>query len=402
MRGRVAALALAVGWVAVAPAAAQPPDPAALLLPPVAPSTSNSTPAPIRPADPPAPRDRPAARLRPLKDITPASAQVVEEVRRTDRDAVRPASGDGLFDNSPRTDPGRERESDKWGDKVKDAVGPEARQGWFHSDRAFDCVVSPLTNPFLFEDPRALTEIRPLMIYQKIPSGQPNFGGGDIWYLGTQARLSFGDRFSLTLNKIGGIAVDANNPAYGKHFGFAELWLGPKVTIIRDPEYATLLAAGAQFQIPIGSGEVYQDTGSLSIVPYVSFSQRFLASRLGTFNAMASTGYSFSTNGERSDYFYLSGHLSFDVGNYHRFYPILEANWFQYTTNGSSRFIAGEGRDVINFGSVAKGSSLVTGAIGGRVKLTRSTELGAAFELPIMGNRDFFQYRFTVDFIWRY
>ncbi len=397
MRGGVAALALAVGWVAVGPAAAQRPDPAALLLPPVA----SSAPIPPRPADPPAPRDRPAARLGPLKDITPASAQVVEEVRRADRAAERPA-GDGLFDHSPRPASDRERESDKWGDRVKDAIGPEARQGWFHSDRAFDCVVSPITNPFLFEDPRALTEIRPLFIYQKIPGGQPNFGGGDIWYLGTQARLAFGERFSLTLNKIGGIAVDANSPVYGKHFGFSELWFGPKVTVIRDPEFATLLAAGAQVHLPIGSEDVYQDTGTLSIVPYVSFSQRFLATRLGTFNGMATAGYSFSTNGQRSDYFYLSGHLSFDVGNAHRFYPILEANWFQYTTDGSSRFIAGEGRDLVNFGSLAKGSSLVTGAVGGRVKLTRSTELGAAFELPLMGNRDFFQYRFTVDFIWRY
>ena len=45
---------------------------------------------------------------------------------------------------------------------------------------------------------------------------------------------------------------------------------------------------------------------------------------------------------------------------------------------------------------------MVTGAIGGRVKLTRDTEIGVAYEAPIIGNEDFFDYRFTVDFIWRY
>lgn len=399
MRGRVAALAWVVGCVAAAPAADSRPDPAALLLLPVA---SSGQP---RSSGPPAVRARsaapdlpppPAARLSPPRAVTPVSVRPVEEVRRTER----PARGDELFDPPLRPDP--ERESGKWGDKFKDAVGPEARQGWFRSDRAFDCVVSPITNPFLFEDPRALTEIRPLFIYQKIPGSQPNFQGGDIWYLGAQTRLAFGERFSVTLNKIGGASVDANNPAYDGDFGLSEIWLGPKVTLIRDPEYATILAAGAQFHIPIGSGSVYQDTGSLSIVPYLTFSQRFLASRLGTFNGMVSTGYSFSTDNLRSDYLYLSSHLSFDIGNAHRFYPVLEMNWFHYTTDGSARFISGEGRDLINFGSLAKGSSMVTGAVGGRVKLTRNTELGAAYEVPLIGNEDFFDHRFTVDFIWRY
>ncbi|HET6574265.1 MAG TPA: hypothetical protein VFG68_11715 [Fimbriiglobus sp.] len=394
MRGRVAALAWVVGCAAVAPAGDPRPDPAALLLPPVASAGSPST-LRARSSAPDLPPP-PAARLAPPRDATPVTVRPVADVRR----AEWPARGDELFERSLRSD--RERESGKWGDKLDDAVGPAARQGWFHSDRAFDCVVSPITNPFLFEDPRALTEIRPLFIYQKIPNSQPNFRGGDIWYLGAQTRLAFGERFSLTLNKIGGVTVNAKNPAYDGDFGLSEIWLGPKVTLIRDPQYATILAAGAQFHIPVGSASAYQDTGELSIVPYVTFSQRFLATRVGTFNGMVSTGYSFSTDKLRSDYLYLSSHLSFDIGNAHRFYPVLEMNWFHYTTNGSARSISGEGRDLINFGSLAKGSSMVTGAIGGRVKLTRNTEIGVAYETPLIGNEDFFDYRFTVDFIWRY
>ena len=398
MRGRAAALAWVVGCVAASPAADPRPDPAALLLPPVASAGSTRSPAVRARSSAPDLPPPPAALLTPPRDVSPVSYRPDEAVRRSER----PVRGDELFSRPLRPDPDRERESGKWGDKINDVVGTEARQGWFRSDRAFDCVVSPITNPFLFEDPRAMTEIRPLFIYQKIPNSQPNFQGGDIWFLGAQTRLAFGERFSVTLNKIGGVSVNAKNPAYDGDFGLSEIWLSPKVTLIRDPEYATILAAGAQFQIPIGSGSVYQDTGSLSIVPYVTFSQRFLANRLGTFNGMVSTGYSFSTDSLRSDYLYLSTHLSFDIGNAHRFYPVLEMNWFHYTTDGSARFISGEGRDLINFGSLGKGSSMVTGAVGGRVKMTRNTELGVAYEMPMIGNKDFFDYRFTVDFIWRY
>ena len=41
-----------------------------------------------------------------------------------------------------------------------------------------------------------------------------------------------------------------------------------------------------QFQIPVGSSGVYQNTGSLSLVPYLSFAQNFGRDwRLGSINA---------------------------------------------------------------------------------------------------------------------
>src|SRR5262249_25617678 len=39
----------------------------------------------------------------------------------------------------------------------------------FQSDHCFDQFISPVTNPFLFEDPRSLTEVRPIFMYQRIP-----------------------------------------------------------------------------------------------------------------------------------------------------------------------------------------------------------------------------------------
>jgi hypothetical protein len=272
------------------------------------------------------------------------------------------------------------------------------------SDRDFEYFASPVTNPFLFEDPRALTEIRPILIYQKIPSEQQVFQGGNAWFFGTQARIAFTDRISFTMNKIG---LQSFNPAdtslVNSEYGLSELWLGPKFTIIRDTEAHRLLAAGATFQIPIGSDKVYQDTGNLSIVPYVSYAQTLCHTPAGALNLMANTGYSIATNHDRSDYFYASAHLDLDVMDLHRFYPLLELNYFVYTTDGQARpGFGSEGRDLANIGSDAKGSNLMTWALGGRFKISESAQIGAAFELPLMGNRDLFRYRFTMDFILRF
>ena len=289
------------------------------------------------------------------------------------------------------------------GEKLDGIFG--SRNGDFcRSDHLFDGFISPVSNPFLFEDPRALTELRPIFIYQKVPTTQADFRGGHIAFFGTQARVAFTDRWSLVLNKLGGISV---TPGDGSPFksqtGLAEIWLGPKFTFYRGEENGAVAAGGLQFQFPIGSQNAFQNNGSLSLVPYVSYGQNFLRDfRLGSFNVLGSTGYQFSTSKARSDYYYLSGHLDFDINNLHRFYPLIELNWILNTSNGNSTLIGAEGRDLINFGGQAKGSGLLTGAIGGRVKITESAQFGAAIEFPIAGRKDLDRYRFTLDFILRY
>jgi hypothetical protein len=356
----------------------------------------------------PRPR-RPAAGLRPEGSRT-IPARVVETGgnRRTVPDIPLDPFDDFI---DRRSDLGRRRDyarRDRTASRVGDRLGtlftrdPDQR-GWFASDHGFDQFASPITNPFLFEDPRALTEVRPLFIYQKVPGGQPNFQGGSLWFLGTRASLAFTERIGVTLNKLGALGVypDGASP-YDSEFGFAEVWFGPKVVLIRDPEYGSIVTAGAVFQLPVGSSTVFQDTGNLSIAPYLSAGQTFLRTRLGSLNALGAVGYSISTDRLRSDYLYLSGHLDWDLFEWHRIYPVAELNWFQYTTNGQARPFSGEGRDLINFGSQSSGSNLLTWALGGRLKLTESAQIGAAYEMPLMGNRDLFQYRFTVDFILRY
>src|SRR5262249_43771404 len=50
----------------------------------------------------------------------------------------------------------------------------------FESDHDFDNFISPLTNPFLAEDPRKLTELRPIFMFQTIPHSNIFFNGGNI------------------------------------------------------------------------------------------------------------------------------------------------------------------------------------------------------------------------------
>jgi len=364
-----------------------------------------------------------AARLRWKPAIQAVAHEAVSEVRhaRPEPDELFPATRRRAADNVREVERDSEDAIDaarmkaraarrRLGDAEDEGFGRRLgrvfnfnRDGLFCSDEDFEAFVSPVTNPFLFEDPRSQSELRPLGIYQRVPTSQPNFQGGSLWYVGVRGSLAITNRLSLTVNKIGLSGVSASGDSdLGSHVGLSELWLGPKVTIIRDVDFGTLLAAGLQFQVPIGSSSVYQNTGKLSLVPYVSVGQTFLKTSLGGFATLANAGYSYSTNGQRSDYFYASGHVSFDLMNRQKFFPLAEVNWFQYTTNGTSNFLAGEGRDLVNFGSLAKGSSLLTGAVGARYRYTKRLEFGGAFELPIAGNRDFFRYRLLFDVVYRF
>ena len=207
--------------------------------------------------------------------------------------------------------------------------------GLFCGEREFEQFAAPVSAPFTFEDPRSTTGLRLNGLYQTVPSGQPDFRGGDIWYFGGQARLAFTDRLSLVVSKLGVISVNPGaGSVYGKKTGLSELWLTPKWTFYRDPEGGTVAATGVTFQVPIGSAGAFQDTGSLSITPFLSAGQALVKTRLGGLNALANAGYSISTNHDRSDYFYASGQLSFDVQNKHKFFPLFELNYAQVTTNG--------------------------------------------------------------------
>jgi hypothetical protein len=272
----------------------------------------------------------------------------------------------------------------------------------FESDHDFDGFISPVSNPFLFEDPRSLTELRPVFMYQLTPNSNPVFQGGNLWFFGTQARLAVTERLSIVMNKLGWTWIDPNdNPAgISPHVGLSELWAGPKLTFWRDDRTCTLAAVGATLQIPLGGGDVYQNTGSLTVAPYVTFAKAFLRD----FHFMTVFGYAIGDN-ERSDYFWNSYHLDYDLGGLHRIYPLIELNWVHYTKSGDTQPINFEGRDLINFGARnISGADSLTLAFGVRYKIMGSEcyQVGTVLEFPLIASPDLNNFRFTLDFIWRY
>ncbi len=274
----------------------------------------------------------------------------------------------------------------------------------FQSDNAFDDFASPVTNPFLAEDPRSLTELRPLFFFQTIPNSQYAYRGGNAYFFGLQGRVAFTDRLSLVLHKLGGMSINGGtNSLLDSSTGFSEVWLGPKFVFWRDVDAHRIGSAGLIFQMPFGSGGIYQDTGNLSLTPYFSYAQRLTKTQWGTVNLMNTVGYSFSTGTGRSDYLYNTLHVDLDAGCNHRLYPFIEMSWFHYTSNGAARpFLGFEGRDLANVGAPVSGRDFLSIAPGVRYKFSEAWQIGLATEFPLLGTRDLHQFRFAIDVIWRY
>jgi hypothetical protein len=276
----------------------------------------------------------------------------------------------------------------------------------FQSDHKFDVFASPVSNPFYFEDPRALTEIRPLFMWQHTPSSNPIFNGGNNFFLGARGSVAFTDCLSLTVDELGLVFMHPNSGVgdIQPHNGFAEIHLGPKVTFLRNDTTGTVAAAGLIFELPVGTGSAFQDTRNLGLTPYFSIAQNFWHTNFGSLNFMNTDGYSFGIGSPRGDFFYASFHLDYDVGNLKKIYPLIELNWVYYAANGEREPINFEGRDLFHFGSeTVHGLNELTMALGARYKFSEALQLGLVGEFNLLGgSRHLDAFRLTLDVIFRY
>ncbi|HEY8504784.1 MAG TPA: hypothetical protein VIL46_09395, partial [Gemmataceae bacterium] len=380
----------------VPPPPAPPPSEAAGAFPPPAPAEGPASPVTLAPP----------AEARAVSGLTPApmsredeeryNAGMVETV-----DTFMPDPSTWVKEPRPRRE---SRFGPFEGLFHRPGVEPVAGRGWLESDHGFDFFISPVTNPFLAEDPRALTEVRPIFMYQLIPGSNHLYGAGDIEWFGAQARVALTERLSFVLHKLGGIRIaPGEGSLLDDEVGFSEVWLGGKYTFWRDEMINLLVTGGLQFQIPAGPDTVFQDTGELSLVPYVSVAKNLWKTDWGSFNLMNTFGWSFATDDLRSNYLYNSLHIDFDLMNWGRVYPLLELNWFHYTRDGAARPLLGfEGADLANTGAAVEGRDYLFIAPGARFKLTEALQLGVAAEFPIIGTRDLNEFRLTADLIWRY
>lgn len=385
-------------------ATAAVPRPVASLLPPTAPLTPASFQRPAEPVAVSAPRGGPVFRGQAPDTVGPPGGGAVPPppvgTEPFNNGAVLPppppAGGGGNF----------------WEKGWQGFTGTFQRRSGqlFQSDHGgdFDQFASPVTSPFLTVDPRALTEVKPIFLYQTIPNKNDVFRGGNVEFFGLSGSIAFTERWSLVLNKMGGIFIQPNDKTFtnGQDANsFSELWLGPKYTFYRDECNKSVAAAGLTFQIPAGNQRAFQNTGSLSLAPYFSFAKGFgnFPGGFGNFNYMSTTGFSVATDNQRSDYFYSNFHLDFDVAGQHKFYPLIELNWTRYLSSGGATPFFSEGGDLANFGAAnVSHRNLVTLATGARYKFSEHVQTGAAFEFPLTNARDLNDFRFTIDLILRY
>jgi hypothetical protein len=260
------------------------------------------------------------------------------------------------------------------------------------AESRLDGMISPVTNPVQFEDPRSQTTVRTLFMYHKIPSDFIT-GSGDIQLWAAQVRLALTDRLSFLATKDGYIQINSDQVLDDSE-GAANLAGGLQYSFYKDDERGRIATAGLRYEWQTGDPAVFQGTGDGSIAPHLSG-----AIALGDFNVMGYTDLRLGLNDEDSDFWDLSLHADYKISN---FYPSLELNLVHVVDAGNRLPLAGEGFDLVNFGSGdSEGSTVVTLGVGGRYRATEWLDVGASYEFPVTDREDVFAWRLTVDAIFK-
>lgn len=298
----------------------------------------------------------------------------------------------------------------------------------------FQGFISPVSNPTNFEDPRSLTEFRPIFIYHLIPDTFPvgtfggsagNLGGGDAYVVAAQLRVAITDRISFIATKDGYTWVNLKNETlrgivaannHGNSNGWANLAFGFKGTIWQqaDKDSMAMVSGGLRYEAPAGNKSVWQGYGKGLLNP-------FLAAMWGNdrLHLLGYTGPRLALSGVSSSFYDTSFHADYRFEN---FFPLVEINWIQCLTGGNggiplSRAVDGEGFDFFNFGATqAGGTGVATMALGARWRATDEKALwrpipiadrvgvidfGTAFEFPLTSQKWLTDWRITTDMIFR-
>ena len=265
------------------------------------------------------------------------------------------------------------------------------------SDRCFSDFISPISNPLFFEDPRTLTELRAIFATQWIDAGNPVFGGGTAYYLAAQLRAAITERLSIIANKDGYAWL---YPTIGPNrSGMANIAVGLKYNLIRDPEAQRIWSIGTTYQIPTGNTNVFQGQAGGEFFSFLTGGREIFDYG----HILTSVGYRYSTTGELSDMLNWSTHLDYEFRP--RLYGVLEFNWFHWTRSGTLLPVGFEGNDLFNLGATnVAGNDIVTMAFGSRKRFGchEMHEAGIGYEFPLTTRRDLLNDRLYLDLVLRY
>ncbi len=260
-----------------------------------------------------------------------------------------------------------------------------------HADR-FDEMISPISNPVNFEDPRINTEARFIYLYHEIDD---NFvtGGGNAQIYALQLRFAVTEDLAIIATKDG--IVDFNPEVGEDETGLGNIAAGVKYAFHKNEDKGTIATAALRYEASTGNGDVFQGHGDGFIQPSVSF-----GAALCGLNIVAATGLRIAMDQDYDSSFWdVDLHVDKKIGN---FYPTLEVNLIQVIDDGERLPIADEGLDYFNFGATdAAGKTIVTGAAGARYRVMDDLDLGAAYQFPLTNGAgsNLFDWRLTTDVI---
>jgi len=254
-------------------------------------------------------------------------------------------------------------------------------------------MISPVTHPVVFEDPRQSTEIRPLFAHHEIDDKFVTEGGNANIYA-IQARVKLTDDFSIIANKDGYVDLNTRQ-VVPKNGGFANLAAGGKYTIWSSG--CAILSGGLTYEIPTGQNRVLQGHGDGAFNPFIAYGATY-----DGWNFMGTTGFRAALDNNDSSFYDLNLHVSYKVGN---FYPLMEFGLVNVIDNGNRLPIPDEGEDFFNLGaSDSSGKTITTWAVGARYRITDKIDVGAAWQFPLdrsTGTR-IIDNRVTADMIFRF
>jgi len=255
-----------------------------------------------------------------------------------------------------------------------------------------DDMISPVSSPTVNEDPRNLTEIRPIFIYHHFPNDFV-LGEGDLQVVAVQARVALHERFSFIATKDGFVWIDPE--ALDDNLdGWANVAVGFKGSLLQSEEWAAILSAGIRYETRWGSQEVFQGRGDGVINPFLSAAKGF-----GDFHAQLYTGARLPLSDQDSTLYDTNLHLDYRLPLDLPFaiYPLMEVNWLHIIKGGDRYPFDQEGSELVNLGSSDSAGDIATMALGTRVRLCEWLDIGATGEFPLTSRKDIFDWRVTWD-----
>jgi len=252
--------------------------------------------------------------------------------------------------------------------------------------------IDPVSAPVTFESPFVHTSVRPFFLWHEFPETSI-FGGGNLREHAVQARFALSDRMALIATKDG--YADLNPDGGSDEEGWLDIAGGFKYSLVKPEDLEDLeltVTPGIIYEMTNGSRDVFQGNGEGVWRPFISS-----ALGLGDFLLMGSFGADIPVDDDAEstsvDY---HAHLSWEVSDL--FVPLVEVNGITYVKDGDRLPVNFEAVDYGNLGStMVDGNTIITGAIGTRVRFSEHIHFGATYEAPLTNRKDIFDERWTVD-----